>query len=877
MLKYCLPAFLVFAGFAAEPPKLRLPGDVQPIRYRAELTVNPDQDSFSGRIEIDLEIRQATDVVWLNARNLTFDDAKLVAAGRTSAVKAQPEGRQFVGFVLPAKVAPGKATLQIAYHGDFNKKSSDGLFKQQEGGDWYVFTQFESIDARQAFPCFDEPSYKVPWQLTVHVPRQDAAVSNSPALSETNEGEGRKKVVFAETKPIPSYLVALGVGPFAFADAGKAGKKQTAIRIVTPKGKAAQARYAVEVTGQILEQLENYFGVPYPYEKLDAMAVPLFGGAMENPGLITYGETIILSEAAQDSIERQRGYADVAAHEMAHQWFGDLVTTAWWDDIWLNEAFASWMGAKVLRQWKPEWNTAIDEQNSRLGAMRGDSLVSARKIRQPIESNDDIANAFDGITYSKGEAVIRMFESWVGERAFQQGVQRYIKQYSWRTATAGDFLDSVASAANPALTRAFSTFLDQPGIPLVSVRLDCDTPAGATLHLSQKRALPLGSPGAGTQTWQVPVCARYGEGEAAHRDCTLMTQASIDWKLPQAKSCPAWVQANADGAGYYRARYEGDLLGKLLADGGRRLPPAERVAALGDVAALTTMGEIKAGDALALVPQFAADPARQVVSSTIGIVTGVRDHLVPRELLPNYMRFVNRTFGERARQLGWKAKPGEDAEVRLLRGRIVPLVALWGGEPELATEARKLAEQWLSDWRAINPDMSGPALTVAARNGDEAFFQQLQAALPATKDRRQRQIILGAMGSFRDPAVARSAMELLLKPDFDLREATGLIFGALAAPDTRALPFEFVKKNYDALAARIPAGSVFGFGEFLPFVGGAFCDEKSREEVQAFFEPKIEKFPGTKRNLAQVLESIRICTAYKSAQEASVAEFFRKY
>ena len=233
--------------------------------------------------------------------------------------------------------------------------------------------------------------------------------------------------------------------------------------------------------------------------------------------------------------------------------------------------------------------------------MREDSLVSARKIRQPIESNDDIANAFDNITYSKGEAVIRMFESWAGERAFQQGVQRYIKQYSWRTATAGDFLDSVASAANPALTKAFSTFLDQPGVPLLSVKLNCDTPGSAILHLSQKRALPLGSPGGGAGLAHSGLRALWRR-DGAHPRLHAATQASMDWKLPEAKSCPAWVQANADGAGYYRARYEGDLLGKLLADGGRRLPPAERVAALGDVAALTTMGEVKAGDALALVP-----------------------------------------------------------------------------------------------------------------------------------------------------------------------------------------------------------------------------------------------------------------------------------
>ena len=874
----CLLTFVLSAVCTlAAPPKLRLGGEVSPTHYRLDLTLIPQQDSFTGRIEIDLQVAKPTGVIWLNSRNLTIDNAMVAANGHATAAKVQTGGTEFAGFELPSPLAPGPATLQIAFRGDFKKTSSEGLFKVQDAGGWYVYSQFESIDAREAFPCFDEPSFKTPWQLTVHVNKQDAAVSNTPILSETDEPDGRKTVVFAETKPLPSYLIAVAVGAFDFVDAGKAGKNRTPLRMITPKGKAAQAKYAVEVTGQILEALENYFAVPYPYEKLDIVAVPLFGGAMENAGLITYVETLMLRDPAQDGIERQRGYASVAAHEMAHQWFGDLVTTAWWNDIWLNEAFASWMASKVLDRWKPEWNTKIDEQNSRIGAMGQDSLVSARQIRQPIESNDDIANAFDGITYSKGEAVIGMFESWMGEDEFQRGVQRYIRQYSGRNATAGDFLDALGSSGNPAVGRAFSTFLDQPGVPLVSVKLSCDTPGGATLRLSQKRALPLGSPGSTGQTWQIPVCVRYGDAGAEHRACTLLTQTSQDWKLADAPACPSWVFANAGGHGYYRTLYEGDLLGKLLADGGKRLSAVERVAALGDVDALTTMGEIKAGDSLALVPLFANDPVRQVVGSVIGIAGGVRVDLVPNELFPNYRRFLDKTFGARARQLGWQAKPGEDAETRLLRTSVLPLTATWGADGSLAAEARQLAEKWLADRNALDPDIVGAVLGVAARNGGEPFFKQLVAALATTQDRQQRDLLFSALGSFRDPALARAAMELVLKPEFDPRESLPLLFGPLSAAETRNLPFEFVQKNYEAIVARISTGSTFGAGEFLPFVGGALCDEKSREELARFFEPKVDRFPGTRRNLAQALESIRICIAYKAAQQESVAAFLRKY
>jgi alanyl aminopeptidase len=877
MAKPCFTFLLLAAGAFAQAPKLRLGDDVQPVRYRAELTVDPQLDTFTGKIEIDLEVRKPAAIVWLNAHDLTIDSAQLSAGGRTEDAKVQTSGDEFAGFAATSAIPTGPAQLRIEYRGAISKTGGDGLFRERDGGEWYVYSQFESIEARRAFPCFDEPGFKTPWQLTLHVNKSDAAVSNTPVQSETDEPGGRKKVVFTETKPVPSYLVALGVGPFDFVEAGKVGQNRTPLRMITPKGKAAQARYAAEVTGPLLAALEDYFGVAYPYEKLDILSVPLFGGAMENVGLITCVQSVMLRDPAQDSISRQREYALIIAHEMAHQWFGDLVTTAWWNDIWLNEAFASWMDSKIIRHWKPEWNTVVDEQDTRLGAMGGDGLVSARKIRQPIESIDDIANAFDGITYSKGEAVIGMFENWMGEDAFRRGVQRYIRQYAWRNATAGDFLDALSSAGSQPVGRAFSTFLDQAGVPLVSVGLHCGAAGGATLHLTQKRALPLGSPGSTQQIWQVPVCVRYGDGSATHRACTLLTEASMDWKLAEAGTCPAWVEANADGKGYYRTRYEGDLLDKLLAGGGAHLSPAERVAALGDVDALTGMGEIKSADALALALASAGDPVRQVVESAAGIVGGIHDNMLPTELRPNYARLVDRAFGARARELGWKAKAGEDADTRLLRSSIVPLVALWGVDGSLAAEARQLAQQWLADPIAIDPEIAGPLLTVAARTGGEAFFKQLSAALSHTEDRHQRDLILGAMGSFSDPHIARAAMELALKPEFDLREANALLVGPLGARETKALPFEFVKANYDALVARIPAGTAFGFGEFLPFVGSDFCDEKSAEELKAFFEPRVDRFAGTRRNLAQALESIRICTAYKAAQQDSVAGFLKKY
>ena len=354
-------AILIFAVAAlaqptAAPPSFRLGDAVVPVRQTLDLTIIPAEDEFSGVADIDLDVRQPQAVLWLNAADLTIQSATVRLGGQTLEARPVAGGEDFAGFALAQPVPAGKAALHIVYRGKINTRSSSGIFKNKVGDSWYAYTQFESIDARRAFPCFDEPGFKIPWQVTLHVPSELMALSNTPSEAETGEPRGMKAVRFAATRPLPSYLVAFAVGPFEAVNAGTAGPTRIPMRIITPRGMADQAKYAAEVTPQILNVLENYFGTPYPYSKLDSIAVPLFFGAMENPGLITYAEGDILSAPAKDTLDRQRGYASDAAHEMAHSWFGDLVTTAWWDDIWLNEAFATWMASKALERWQPGWH-----------------------------------------------------------------------------------------------------------------------------------------------------------------------------------------------------------------------------------------------------------------------------------------------------------------------------------------------------------------------------------------------------------------------------------------------------------------------------------------------------------------------------------------
>ncbi|MFY9552764.1 MAG: M1 family aminopeptidase, partial [Thermoanaerobaculia bacterium] len=581
---------LAAAGLPAaepQPPTLRLPTTARPTGYRVELTIDPSAPSFRGSVDIAVHLDEKTDLLWLNGAALKIEKASAKAGGAAVGVSASPRGEEFLAFTFDRAVGPGELALHVEYSGTLDETSTQGLFRQKSGEDWYAFSQLESTDARRAFPCFDEPSYKTPWQLTLRIPKGTSAVSNTPVELEKSGPGGTRIVRFKKTPPLPAYLIALAVGPFESVDAGRAGRNRTPIRIVTPRGKAEQAKYAAATSGPLLEALEAYFGMPYPFEKLDQLAIPqtVSFGAMENAGLITWAESILLAPSAEETIKFRRLQASINAHEMAHQWFGDLVTLAWWDDVWLNESFATWMADRTITEWKPEWNEDVTRVVDRSNVMAEDSLVSARKIRQEIETADDIVNAFDPISYQKGAAVLTMFEAWIGKERFRDGVRKYLASHRYGNATSRDFLGALESASFPGVAAAFSSFLDQAGVPLIEVSLDCSSEK-PRLTLAQKRFLPVGTKGSPEETWRVPVCSRGAAGDGtASRACGLLTERSGALPAPTA-ACPAWLLANDGERGYYRALYEGDLLGKLLDAADRELSISERVGLIRDVDAL---------------------------------------------------------------------------------------------------------------------------------------------------------------------------------------------------------------------------------------------------------------------------------------------------
>lgn len=859
--------------FAANPsasPKLRLDAAVTPTHYGAQLTVTPGSDTFDGSMDIDATLSQPQSVIWMNALELNLKRAQI--AGQDAKVINGDPG--FVGLeaTQPAPAAPVK--IHIEYSGKISRTSSAGVFQLQDNGRWYVYTQFESIDARRAFPCFDQPSFKTPWDIALKIPADQKAFANTPETVSAKQPDGSTLVRFAPSRPLPSYLVAFAVGPFDVVDAGKAGRHKTPLRIVVPQGHAGEAQFAAGAIPELLNLLEDYFGMPFPYAKLDSVIMPVSNFAMENVGLITYGADLLLSTPRKDTIGRQRTCAIVAAHEMAHQWFGDLVTTAWWDDIWLNEAFATWMENKIVERWRPDWHMDVEAAEAMRGVMRQDRLASARKIRQPIESENDIANAFDGITYQKGAAVISMFEHWIGPDRFRNGVRLYLRENADKTATVQQFLAALSKAGARDVAPAFSSFLEQAGIPVVSVALACGrgTPQ---VTLKQSRYVPIGSR-VQPQLWSIPVCVRYEAGGKIQSDCTLLTQPSGELVLSRAKSCPAWVLGNDRDQGYYRVEYEGDLLQQLVRNAGPELTAAESVGLLSDVDALVGAGEVPPAAGLKMVNAFAANPQRQVVVGTMPLSGLTVGPFVSDSALASGRQFIQSNYGARADQLGWKSKAGETDDQKLLRLNVVPFVAANGQDPALQDEAGRLARAWLKDHSAVDPDMATQVLRAAAVSGDAAFFDALVTAVKEAKESKERRMILNALGAFTDPALAERGMGLILTGGFDMREAFfPLLFGPLEHRATQALPFQFVRAHIDELLKVLPGGVTGDLASVLPVVGEPFCNAGSRAQVEQFFHDRVQKFVGGPRALAQSLERIDLCIQQKAKLGPAIEQYLR--
>ncbi|MCA9539519.1 MAG: M1 family peptidase, partial [Myxococcales bacterium] len=530
----------------------RLDHAVVPLRYDLDLTVDPAEAAYAGQAQIAVRLEAARAVVELHGRDLDVDSvtAAVGAAERKGRAVQGPNGGLALVFAEP--LPAGEVTLKLSFRARL-PEVPNGLYRVKEGGLWYAFTQFEPMYARQAFPCFDQPEFKTPYRVTLRVPQGQLALANSPEQSRRDE-LGLTVFEFAETKPLPTYLVAFAVGEFDVVEAPADAIPNLPLRLVATKGKGRLAKYALERAPVIHKALSDYFGTPHPFAKLDLVAVPNFAaGAMENVGLITFRETLLLLDEASAPANHKMWSQSVIAHEMAHMWFGNEVTLAWWDDLWLNEAFATWTAAWVVASVDPELEMDLERVAGTAWVMDLDAQAHTRSIRQPIAHGGDVHNAFDGITYGKGAAVLRMLESWIGRETFRDGVRAYLAAHAYGTATTSDLLEALARQSGKPVAETAKWFLDQPGTPLVQIDVLCTEGGPATLGLSQRRALPAGSTAPQGEPWHVPMCVRYGIGEEVHRECFLLEGKQQTVAL-HAPGCPAWLSGNDDQRGYYQWR-----------------------------------------------------------------------------------------------------------------------------------------------------------------------------------------------------------------------------------------------------------------------------------------------------------------------------------
>jgi alanyl aminopeptidase len=872
MQKILAGLLLAFSAslLAADPvsPTLRLGDVAAPRAYSAQLAVDPRAATFSGEIRIELTFKRATPVLWLNGTKLEIESAEFQQGERRIKARAVPGAEAFIGFVPEeGEFAAGDAIATIRYRGTIESVDARGLFKRQEEGEAYVITQFEPLDARRAFPCFDEPGWKVPWQLAVDAPQSDFVASNTPetSVADTPGRAGWKRHVFARTQPLPSYLVALAVGPFDVVDGGTAGMRKTPLRYLAPKGRGAEMRFAKESTPRIIEILEAYFGIPFPFEKLDTVVIPntLAFGAMENAGMITYQPSLLLARPHEETVKFKRGYVEVGGHEIAHQWFGDLVTMAWWDDVWLNEAFATWMEKKIVDAYDPALNAGWQRGESRREALAADRLASARRIQNPVASENDIYSAFDGITYQKGNEVLSMFEAWLGPERFQRGVRDYFAEHAGGNATSKEFFGAIAKASgrSDAAMEAFRGFVEQPGLPLMDVSLRCSKGPPA-ISISQHRFVSTGS-SAPEMSWTTPACFRYRLNGAVKTQCEEIRSERRRIGIAGARpgSCPDWLVANAEGAGHSIARYDAEQMQRLekhLAT----VPEKEAVALAFDTSLLADSGLMSTDDALTMADALLRHASPAVQEGGVYLLEKQRDEWLTAAGKAKKKQILAQRVQPMARRLGWTERPNDSQAVRSLRVMLLPYAAREAGGESLRPQAKALALRWLDDRQAVSATMIPAVLESTARFADAATYDRLEAATLATVNQRERTDLLQALAHAREGPLRQRAMSLTMRKQgnsnaFGGGEVTTFLGKAMEDEANRGAAFDFVRGNWDDIMTRIPAWST---RRLMGSMRG-LCTPSQRDSFAAFFKERAPKFPGGPMSYAQTLENIDICVA----------------
>jgi aminopeptidase N/puromycin-sensitive aminopeptidase len=833
----------------------RLPTTVIPTHYTLKLAPDLKAATFSGEEAIDVSIQQPTRSITLNAIEIAFQSVTILSNGATqTGALSLDAGKQQATFTFPDTVPAGNATIKIRYTGILNNELR-GFYLSKTARRNYAVTQFEATDARRAFPCFDEPAFKASYDISLVIDTADTAISNAPIAADTpGPGAGKHTLVFGTTPKMSTYLVAFLVGDFQ-CTSGR--EDDVDIRVCATPDKVGETAFALDVAKFALHYYDDYFGIHYPLKKLDLIGIPDFeAGAMENFGAITFRETDLLVNPRTASIAVQRNAALDVTHEMAHQWFGDLVTMQWWDNIWLNEGFATWMENKPVAAMHPEWNipelVASDEQDT----LDIDARPTTRAIRANADTPEEIDQMFDGIAYGKASDVLLTVENYLGEETFRQGVHDYLSAHEYGNATAEDFWNAQTATSHKPVDKIMESLIVQPGEPVFNF----GAPADGNVSIAQKRFFL--SPGLSTnpvQKWTMPVCFKIADSQ----DCKLAAPETSSLKMPAA----GLLFANARGIGYYRSAYAPGQYAELVTHAESDLTPPERISLLGDEWAQVRVKQSKVGDYLNLVAALKSDPSSDVFSMAAGRIGTIADKVASKKKERDELAaWVQRNFAPAYARLGPPA-PGDSPNTLELRAELILLLVDHGNDSDLKRDARKIADQFLDDPAAVDPTLAQAALEAAAENGDAALFDRLQKVYETSADPDLQETALRLLVQFDDPALLERGLEYSVSSKVRNQDAAIQFAIGLEDPDTRDATWRFIKKHW----SQVHADLTTDLGSYLVAGAGSFCTADARDDVKDFFA--AHSVTASDVALKHALENIGGCIEQRHLLEPNLKKW----
>ena len=809
-------AVLISAAVHAQ----RLPDAALPQHYTLQLTPNLQTATFTGKETIDLTLARAADAIVLNAWQLKFDTVTAEIDGKslTAAVSLAPDLQQAT-FHFARKLPAGPVALKIAYSGTLNGDLR-GFYLSKTATRNYAVTQFEPTDARRAFPSFDEPALKATFDVSLIVPQGDTAIGNTNIVSDTpGPGPGEHTIRFARTPKMSTYLVAFLVGDFKCLAGQSDG---VPIRACATPDKVQFAQFALSGAEFFLHYYDAYFGIKYPMPKLDMIAIPDFeAGAMENFGAITYRETAMLVDEKTASVDAKKVVAVDVAHEMAHQWFGDMVTMEWWDNIWLNEGFATWMSYKPLAAWKPEWEIPQDQASDLDKTLDLDGGRVTRTIRARAETPAEINEMFDGITYGKAAAVLLMTENYLGDEAFRAGVHRYLQAHMYGNATAEDFWNALRQSSGKPVDKIIESLVTQPGEPLLTFGPVRD----GRVEVTQKRFfLNPNEKENQQQSWTLPVCMKSSAGQPV---CPILSADTQRLQAPHAEV----FYGNAGGKGYYRSRYDSADYQQLLRRVESSLTPSERITFLGSQWAQAHAGIATVGDFLNLAAAVRDDTSPAVIDTVSTAVRGIDQQIAstPQEHA-QIAAWVRKNFTPALSGLGLPA-PGDAPDKNLLRATLFKLLGDIGADPQIIREGQQISQQYLRDPASVDPTLAARALTVAAQHGDAAFFDQVRGVSETAGDPQLRDQALQALAQFRDPALVIRTLDYAVSAKVKNQDAVRLVRIEMSDRRTRDIAWQWMQENWPRVQAQI---TTWG-GGYLVESTGNFCSAERSSQVTEFF------------------------------------------